>query len=104
MGITISPSSNLKIPTATSRRTDILELHVSGVKNYSDQNKHLLEVPSAKEMEKHGVQLGGIKINMLLLKKIEELTQYVTESKKEIDVLKTENKNLNEEIERLQVK
>jgi hypothetical protein len=53
------------------------------IKNYIDQNKHLPEVPSAKEMEKNGVQLG--EMNMLLLKKIEELTLYVIELKKRDD-------------------
>lgn len=46
-------------------------------KAYIDANKHLPEVPSAKEMEKNGVQLG--EMNMLLLKKVEELTLYVIE-------------------------
>jgi len=53
------------------------------IKNYIDQNKHLPEVPSAKEMEKNGVQLG--EMNMLLLKKIEELTLYVIEQNKKIE-------------------
>ncbi len=44
-------------------------------KAYIDANKHLPEVPSAKEMEKNGVQLG--EMNMLLLKKVEELTLYM---------------------------
>ncbi len=63
------------------------------IKTYIDQNKHLPEVPSAKEMEKNGVQLG--EMNMLLLKKIEELTLHVIELKnrdeaqqKEIEILK----------------
>jgi hypothetical protein len=51
------------------------------IETYIDQNKHLPDVPSAKEMEKNGVQLG--EMNMLLLKKIEELTLYVIELKKE---------------------
>jgi len=51
------------------------------IKSYIDQNKHLPEVPSAKEMEKNGVQLG--EMNMLLLKKIEELTLYIIELKNE---------------------
>ena len=59
---------------------------LKGVKDYIDQNKHLPEVPSAAEMEKKGVQLG--EMNMLLLKKVEELTLYVIELKKEIDDLK----------------
>jgi hypothetical protein len=56
------------------------------IKTYIDQNKHLPEIPSAKEMEKNGVQLG--EMNMLLLKKIEELTLYVIELKKEVEELK----------------
>jgi hypothetical protein len=56
------------------------------IKNYIDQNKHLPEVPSAKEMEKNGIQLG--EMNMLLLKKIEELTLYVIEQQKQIEILK----------------
>jgi|GEM_PF-6334240 len=37
-------------------------------------NKHLPEVPSAAEMEEDGIVLGDM--NMLLLKKVEELTLY----------------------------
>ncbi|HTH56907.1 MAG TPA: hypothetical protein VL728_12745 [Cyclobacteriaceae bacterium] len=61
------------------------------IKNYIDQNKHLPEVPSAKEMEKNGVQLG--EMNMILLKKIEELTLYVIELKKENEA---QNKTIDE--------
>jgi hypothetical protein len=50
------------------------------VKSYIDENKHLPEIPSAKEMEENGVNVG--EMNMLLLKKIEELTLYVIELKK----------------------
>ena len=55
---------------------------------YIKANKHLPEVPSAIEMEANGVQLG--EMNMLLLKKIEELTLYVIELKKELNELKNE--------------
>jgi hypothetical protein len=51
------------------------------IKNYVDQHKHLPEVPSAKEMEANGIQLG--EMNMLLLKKVEELTLYLIDLKKE---------------------
>jgi hypothetical protein len=51
------------------------------IETYIKENKHLPEVPSAKEMEKNGVQLG--EMNMLLLKKVEELTLYVIEQQKE---------------------
>ena len=64
------------------------------IKTYIDRNKHLPEVPSAQEMETNGVNLG--EMNMLLLKKIEELTLYVIELNKrdeaqqiEIEQLKT---------------
>lgn len=56
------------------------------VENYINQNKHLPEVPAAKEMEANGVNLG--EMNMLLLKKVEELTLYVIELKKEIEKIK----------------
>ena len=59
---------------------------LDSIKTYIDKNKHLPEVPSAKEMEKNGVNLG--EMNMLLLKKIEELTLYVIELKKEVNELK----------------
>jgi hypothetical protein len=51
------------------------------VENFINTNKHLPEVPAAKEMEANGVNLG--EMNMLLLKKVEELTLYVIELKKE---------------------
>jgi hypothetical protein len=62
------------------------------IKTYIDQNKHLPEVPSAKEMEKNGVQLG--EMNMILLKKIEELTLHLIEQNKRIDDQQKEIKEL----------
>ncbi len=53
---------------------------------YIKANKHLPEIPSAKEMEAHGVQLG--EMNRLLLKKIEELTLHLIQKEKEIHSLK----------------
>lgn len=51
------------------------------VATYIKQNKHLPEIPSATEMEEKGINLS--EMNMLLLKKIEELTLYMIELKKE---------------------
>jgi hypothetical protein len=59
---------NYKLPSLTE------------IKKYIDQNKHLPEVPSAAELEKDGVELS--KMNMLLLKKIEELTLYLIDQQK----------------------
>jgi hypothetical protein len=72
------------------------------IKNYIDQNKHLPEVPSAKEMEKNGVQLG--EMNMLLLKKIEELTLYVIEQNKREQTRDDQIEKLLIEVERLKYK
>ena len=47
------------------------------IKSYVDQHKHLPEVPSAKEMEQNGINLS--EMNMILLKKVEELTLHVIE-------------------------
>ncbi|MCV9387444.1 hypothetical protein [Reichenbachiella ulvae] len=54
---------------------------------YIEENHHLPEIPSAAEIEANGVELG--EMNMLLLKKIEELTLHVIELKKEVETLKS---------------
>jgi hypothetical protein len=67
------------------------------IETYIKENKHLPEVPSAAAMEKNGVLLG--EMNMLLLKKIEELTLFLIEQNKEIKKLRDENKDLKQENE-----
>ncbi|GAA3913102.1 hypothetical protein GO495_24850 [Chitinophaga oryziterrae] len=51
------------------------------IENYVTVNKHLPDVPSAKEVEKNGQDLG--EMNRVLLQKVEELTLYLIEMKKE---------------------
>jgi hypothetical protein len=78
---------------------------LSEIETYIKANKHLPEVPSAKEMEANGVQLG--EMNMLLLKKVEELTLYVIELKKENESVKqvvTEVNDLKRQIESIKTK
>ncbi|MBI2269831.1 MAG: hypothetical protein HYU69_05670 [Bacteroidetes bacterium] len=64
------------------------------VEQYIKANKHLPNIPSAKEFEAKGITVG--EIEMKLLEKIEELTLYVIELKKENEIIKaklfTENK------------
>ncbi len=57
-------------------------------------NKHLPEVPSAKEFERDGMAIG--EMNKLLLKKIEELTLHVIEQNKQLieQNKKIDNQNL----------
>jgi len=65
------------------------------LERYIKVNKHLPEVPSAKEVEQNGVALG--EMNKILLKKIEELTLHLIEK----DKVLTE---LTKRIERLEKK
>jgi hypothetical protein len=65
---------------------------LSEVETFLKENKHLPEIPSAKDVEANGVNLG--EMNMLLLKKVEELTLYVIELKKENDEMKKEMEKL----------
>ena len=71
------------------------------IKNYIDQNKHLPEVPSAKEMEKNGIQLG--EMNMLLLKKIEELTLHLLNQEKKFTAQEERIKELESVVKEKQV-
>jgi hypothetical protein len=50
------------------------------------ENKHLPEIPSEKEILANGIDTG--EMNRLLLQKVEELTLYLIEMKKEIETLK----------------
>jgi hypothetical protein len=68
------------------------------VENYVNQNSHLPEIPSAKEFEKNGMQLG--EMNMALLKKVEELTLYAIEQQKNTEKL---TKIIEEQNKRLEV-
>jgi hypothetical protein len=65
------------------------------VEQFIRVNKHLPEVPSAKEVEKNGLDVGDNQA--VLLKKIEELTLYVIEQNKRIEKLEAANEQLREE-------
>lgn len=66
---------------------------LSEVEAFVKEHKHLPEVPSAKEVEKNGINVGDM--DAVLLKKIEELTLYMIE-------LKKENAEMKKELELLQ--
>ena len=61
------------------------------VEQHIKDNGHLKDIPSAKEVEANGIELG--EMNKLLLQKIEELTLYMIETNKEIIKLKSQIKN-----------
>ena len=65
---------------------------LTNVEKFILENKHLKNVPSAKEVEKEGIELG--EMNKILLLKIEELTLYLIEINKKLE-------SQNAEIQRL---
>ncbi|MDX1902993.1 MAG: hypothetical protein SFU27_02445 [Thermonemataceae bacterium] len=74
---------------------------LTDIEAYIQKYKHLPEVPSAKEVEKEGMSLN--EMNIILLKKIEELTLYTIEQEKRIKALEEENDKLKKLEKRIQV-
>jgi len=62
------------------------------VESFTRENKHLPDVPSAAEIEKGGLDLA--KMNLALLKKVEELTLHAIAQEKRIEALETEIRTL----------
>jgi hypothetical protein len=63
---------------------------LSELETYIKKHKHLPEIAPAKEMQEQGSNLGDL--NTRLLQKIEELTLYVIQQQKDIEILKMELK------------
>ena len=68
--------------------------------DYIQENKHLPEIPTTKEVKENGISVG--EMNAKLLQKIEELTLYVIELKKENEEQSQMNKQLINRIEKLE--
>lgn len=60
---------------------------LSEVESYVTENKHLPDVPSAKEFKENGYKVG--EMDNILLQKIEELTLYIIDLQKQIEELKS---------------
>ncbi len=67
--------------------------------DYIIKNKHLPEIPSTKEIEEQGIDVG--EMNMLLLKKIEELTLHQINQQNEIEILSRDKAFLQKDLESL---
>ncbi len=63
-------------------------LSLKETEDYIKANRHLPEVPSAAEIQEEGLHLK--EMNLLLLKKVEELTLHTIRQEKEIQQLKKE--------------
>lgn len=60
------------------------------LEKFIQQNKHLPNIPSASEIESKGLHVGDVQKRMM--EKIEELTLYILQLKKEIDQLRNDKK------------
>jgi hypothetical protein len=59
---------------------------IKDLETYIKNNKHLPEIPTTSDVLKDGIDIG--KMNGLLLKKVEELTLYMIDLKKQLDETK----------------
>jgi len=69
------------------------------VEKYISEHKHLPDIPSAREVEETGLNLGDNQA--MLLKKIEELTLYLIEQNKANEQMQLKIKELEEKIQKL---
>ena len=61
---------------------------LKNVEAFISEHNHLPNIPSAKEIETNGLQLGDVQKKMM--QKIEELTLYIIEQNKRIEKLEAE--------------
>jgi hypothetical protein len=74
-------------------------LSLSEIESYINQHKHLPEVPSAKQMGEEGLNLK--EMNLILLKKVEELTLHLIEMNKKTEAVRIENSSLKSQLSQL---
>ena len=72
---------------------------LSEVETYIQENGHLPDIPSAKEMQKEGMAVG--ELNTKLLEKIEELTLYMLDQNKAIISLQEDLSDVKNELKTL---
>jgi hypothetical protein len=72
------------------------------IEKFIKTNKHLPDIPTVKEVEQKGIDVGSTQA--LLLKKIEELTLYLIEQNKKMERMNTENKEMKKQIQQLKPK
>jgi len=93
--------------TATGWADYVFEPHydlmpLNELETFIKSKKHLPEVPSEAEVKKNGASVA--KMNVALLRKVEELTLYVINLKKENDSLKSQLKSLDVRLSKLENK
>jgi len=71
---------------------------LSQVGQFIDQYKHLPGMPSAKKIAEEGIDVGATET--VIVRKIEELTLYMIEMKKEIAILRSENAQIKRQLKK----
>jgi len=66
------------------------------VETFIQENNHLPEIPSEKQMQQDGLNVNEFQIK--LLQKIEELTLYVIQQEKRMEELERENETIKEQL------
>lgn len=77
---------------SSSLKPDYQMPSLTEIETFVKENHHLPNIPSAREIQENGLQLG--EMNNLLLQKVEELTLYIIEQNKRVEALEakiTEN-------------
>jgi hypothetical protein len=108
IGKTTQTNTNYKLDVAGKVRANEVTVNTTGadfvfeknykllslpeVENYITQHKHLPDISPATEMQNNGVSVGEMQAK--LLQKVEELTLYLIELKKENELLKEENRQV----------
>ena len=88
----ITANTSFKVKTWTIEVPDYVfdekrykPMSLPEVERYVKTHKHLPEVPSASELKRDGIDVAGM--NLILLKKVEELTLHAIEQDKKIQAL-----------------
>lgn len=87
----VKVNTNIPVPDYVFEKDYKLK-SLKEVQDYITLNKHLPEIPSAKEMDKSGINIS--ELNMKLLQKVEELTLYLIEQNK---MLSEQNQKLTDQ-------
>lgn len=69
------------------------------VEAFIARNKHLPDVPSEAEVKEKGIEMG--EMNAILLQKVEELTLYLIQLKKDSESLQEQNRTMRAELDAL---
>lgn len=75
---------------------------LSDIEKFILEHKHLPEMPTAAEVEKNGIDIAGTQV--LLLKKVEELTLHAIDQNKRLEAQQKEIQNQRDEIKKLNEK